>query len=195
MSENSMDITDADPFEITQRASDTNNEFIRFEATVHPDNSGDTASEELEHERFLLDNPDEHIHPHQKEVVEVISGEYTVGIAGTDHHLTGGDSITIPANTPHRHRNPSPHPIRVAHEHHPPRDSVAFGEAMYALAQAGKTNEKGMPNMLQFAVLTQAFPGIAYTTDAPIPVQKALTAVLAPVGRLIGYDAAPEQLG
>lgn len=193
MNEYTEDITDADPFEITHRARDTNNEYIRFEATIHPLNTTDTAQSDLAHERFLLDNPDEHLHPHQTEVIECIAGEYGVEISGTDHRLAPGDSVTVPKNTRHRHWNPTPHPIRVAHEHHPPRDSVPFGEVLYALAQAGKTDEKGIPNMVRFAVINDAYPGIVYTTDVPITVQKILTSILAPIGRLAGHDATPEQ--
>lgn len=193
MNEHTDDITAADPFEITHRANDINDEYIRFEATIHPQNTTDTAPSDLAHERFLLDNPDEHLHPHQTEVIEVIAGEYGVEIAGTDHRLTPGDSITVPKNTRHHHRNPNPHPIRVAHEHHPPRDSVPFGEAMYALAQAGKTDVKWIPNMVRIAVINDAYPGIAYATDVPITVQKILTSILAPIGRLAGYDTTPEQ--
>lgn len=189
MSGNSQDVADAEPFEITKRAVDTGGAYVRFEATVHPAIDAETPNVDLDHERFLLDNPDEHIHPHQEEVIEVLGGEYAVEFGGTEHRLDDGDEITVPQNTPHRHWNPSAQPVRVAHEHHPPRDSAALGEAMYALAQDGKTDEKGMPNLLQFAVLNRAYPGIAYTTDVPIPVQKAMTAVLGPLGRLAGYEA------
>lgn len=46
-----------------------------------------------------------------------------------------------------------------------------------------------MPNALQFAVVSTAYPGIAYTTAVPISAQKALFAVLAPLGRVAGYRA------
>lgn len=181
--------TESPAFEITHRAADTDGEYVRFEATIHPGLAETDGSADLAHERFLLDNPDEHLHPHQTEVIEVLSGEYAVEQDGAETRRQAGEDVTIPAETPHRHWNPTAEPIRVAHEHRPPRDSAPFGEAMFALAQAGETDEKGMPNLLQFAVLTSAYPGIAYTTDVPIPVQKAMTAVLAPVGRLAGYRA------
>ncbi|MEF8853528.1 MAG: cupin domain-containing protein [Haloarculaceae archaeon] len=179
-----------DPFEITKRPADTNGDFVRFEATVHPKLDAETSGVEPDHERFLLDNPDEHVHPYQREVIEVLAGEYAVEFEGTEHRLSEGEDITVPRNTPHRHWNPSAEPIRVAHEHHPARDSAAHAEAMWTLAQEGKTNEKGIPNPLQFAVVSRAYPGIAYTTAVPIPVQKAAFAVLGPVGRLAGYHAA-----
>lgn len=189
MSGDSESPVEAEPFEITKRPADTDGDYVRFEATVHPAPDADTSEDDLDHERFLLDNPDEHIHPHIKEVIEVLAGEYAVEIEGAVHRLSAGEEITVPLKTPHRHWNPSGQAVRVAHEHHPPLDSAAFGEAMWRLAQDGKTDEKGMPNLLQFAVLNRAYPGIAYTTDVPIAVQKVMTSILAPVGRLAGYEA------
>jgi len=179
MSTDSRDIANADPFEITKRGADTDGEFVRFEATIHPGLDAD-ADVELDHERFLLDNPDEHLHPHQEEIIEVLAGEYAVEREGTEHRLEEGEEITVPKNTAHRHWNPTAKPVRVAHEHHPARDSAAHAEAMWALAQDGETHEKGLPNMLQFAVISNAYPAIAYTTAVPVPVQKAMFAVLAP---------------
>lgn len=188
MSTDRREILNADPFEITKRPADTDGEFVRFEATVHPGLGAGDSDVELDHERFLLDNPDEHIHPHQEEIIEVLAGEYAVAIEDTEHRLSEGEEITVPQNTAHRHWNPSADPVRVAHEHHPARDSAAHAEMMWRLAQEGKTNEKGIPNLLQFAVINKAYPGIAYTTAAPIPVQKAMIAVLAPIGRMAGYE-------
>lgn len=182
-----QDITDLDPCQVTK--SDTAGEYVRFEVTVHPALDADAAEVDLEHERFLIDNPDEHVHPHQKEVIEVFTGEYAVELEGTEHRLTAGEEITVPTNTPHRHWNPTAEPTRVAHEHHPALNSAEHVETMYELAQAGETNEKGIPNPLRFAVVNKAYPGVVYTTAVPIPVQKALFTILAPFGRLAGYRA------
>lgn len=186
-------IAAAPPFEITHRPTDAD-DYVRFEATVHPALDAD-GSVDLDHERFLLDNPDEHFHPHQEEVVEVLDGEYAVEFEGAEHRLSAGEKITLPKGTAHRHWNPSTEPVRVAHEHHPAMDSATHAEAMWALAQDGKANEKGMPNPLQFAVISRAYPEIAYTTTVPVWVQKVAFAVLAPIGRLLGYRAAYEQEG
>ena len=209
----SSDVTDDEPFAIAERPPDTDGDYVRFEATVHPGLDAGTADDseatdgtappddteapedaeapalDLDHERFLLDNPDEHRHPHQEEVLEVLAGEYAVEYDGEEHRLSEGESITVPENTAHRHWNPTGQPVRVAQEHHPPRDSAAYAETMWALAQDGETDEKGMPNLLQFAVISAAYPGIVYTTAVPLPVQKVAIAVLAPLGRVAGYSA------
>jgi mannose-6-phosphate isomerase-like protein (cupin superfamily) len=191
MSDDTPDITNAEPLEVMKHSTDSNGEFVRFETTVHPSIDADGPEVELNHERYLIDNPDEHIHPHQEEFIEVLAGEYAVEIEGTEHQLSEGEEITVPKDTAHRHWNPSAEPTRVAHEHHPALDSAEHVEAMWALAQEGQTNEKGIPNPLQFAVVNQAYPGVAHTTAIPVPIQKAMFTALAPIGRLVGYRAEP----
>lgn len=189
MSIDSRDELDAEPFKVTTRTTKDGSEYVRFEATVHPGFEAEASEVELNHQRFLLDNPDEHLHPHQEEVIEVLMGDYAVEIEGTTHHLSEGDEINVSKHTPHRHWNPSAKPVRVAHEHHPALDSASHARVMWALAQDGRTNEKGVPNILQFAVINRAYPGIAYSTAVPIPIQKAMFAILAPIGRVAGYQA------
>lgn len=72
-----------------------------------------------------------------------------------------------------------------------PLESDQLIETLYRSAQAGHADEKGNPNPLQFAVLQDTYPDLAYLTNLPIPVQKALFTLLAPLGRLLGYEAAP----
>lgn len=63
------------------------------------------------------------------------------------------------------------------------------------LAQDGKTNARGMPNLLQAALFAQEFEDVMYFTRPPRPVQKLLFAVLAPVARALGYKGSyPEYL-
>lgn len=185
------DLTDAEPFEVLKGADETNGEFVRLVSTLHP--SPDAAEREaaLPHSRWAADNADEHIHPNQTERMKVRSGTYCVEIEGVEYTLTEGEEITLPANTPHRHWNPTDRPIRVVKEDRPARNSEAFFRALYALAQAGETGDDGLPGILQFAVIQDEFPGHAYMTDLPIGVQKTLFSVLAPVGRFLGYRATP----
>ncbi len=186
-------IANAEPFVIAKSGEDTDGEYVRFEAIVHPSLDADSSNVDLNHERYLIDNPDEHVHPDLKEVIEVITGEYAVEFEGTEHRLREGEEITIPQGVAHRHWNPTAKPARVAHEHHPAIGSDEHARTMYALAQDGKTNEKGVPNPLRFAVISKAYPGLAYTTGAPIWLQKLGFAVLAPVGRALGYEATYER--
>ena len=67
-------------------------------------------------------------------------------------------------------------------------NSEIFFETLYGLARDGKTDENGAPNLLQQAVTLNGInKGEIYLPWPPIPVQKALLATLAPLGKLLGY--------
>lgn len=189
MSEEPPKDAGGEPFRIVKGAEETNGEFVRFEGIAHPSLEVSVNPEDLSHHRYMIDNPDEHIHPHQEEYIKVLSGKYMVAFGGTEHELTDGDEITIPKNRAHRHWNPGNKSARVIHEHRPALQSEELFETFYVLAQAGNTDEKGIPNPLQFAVVNNEYPGHAYTTGLPISLQKALFTLLAPIGRLAGYKA------
>ena len=60
---------------------------------------------------------------------------------------------------------------------------------LFGLAQDGKTNARGLPNLLQLALLAREFSDvIRFTRPAPA-IQSLLFGVLAPVARLAGYRA------
>jgi hypothetical protein len=62
-------------------------------------------------------------------------------------------------------------------------------ETIWGLAKDGKTNEGGVPNLLQVAVIAREHADEYRLVRPPWPVQRALFAVLAPAGRLLGYMA------
>jgi hypothetical protein len=58
---------------------------------------------------------------------------------------------------------------------------------LYGLAQDGKTDAKGMPNLLQAALFAREFDDVLRFTKPPRSVQKILFAALAPIARFMGY--------
>ncbi len=58
---------------------------------------------------------------------------------------------------------------------------------LYGLAQDGKTNSKGMPNLLQGALFAREFSDVLYFTKPPLVVQRLLFGLLASIGRALGY--------
>ena len=66
---------------------------------------------------------------------------------------------------------------------------------MWGLANAGKTNAKGMPGPLQLALTAKEFDDVIRFTKPPRIVQRAIFGLLAPIGRGRGYRASyPEYL-
>src|SRR5215203_1694100 len=130
----------------------------------------------------------EHVHPLQESGAEVISGSLCFRVDGEERQLRVGESITIPANTPHFFWNDAQE--EEAHFigwFRPALEIDRFFESFFGLAQDGKLNEKGLPSMLQLAVMVPHFGDEIRLTSPPWFVQRATFGALAPLGRLLGY--------
>jgi hypothetical protein len=101
----------------------------------------------------------------------------------------------VPPGTAHDWWNAGDEEAHVVVEIRPGR---RFEEAIrntFGLAQDGKTNARGMPNLLQVALIAREFEDVLYFTKPPRAVQKVLFAVLAPIARALGYRGSyPEYL-
>lgn len=185
------DVTELDPHVVRDGREQTQGEYVRFESTMYPASTDDPFAAELSHEPWGLDNDFEHVHPEQAEWWKVLSGELTVAVEGETHRLTEDEEITLPTDVPHRHWNPADRPTRVLWERRPAFRTEEWAESVYALAQAGKTDEEGVPNVLQVAVWIDEYPReTAYPTVAPVALQRATSRILAPIGRALGMKAA-----
>lgn len=189
MTETSSTLTDVDPFEVVKGADETDGAFVRVEFTAHPTPDTPHAESALPHARWAADVRDEHVNPRIEEYFRVLTGELKVVTEGRERLLTEGDETTIRGDRPHRHWNPSDEPARVRYEARPAIHMEEALETAFVLAQAGKTDSQGFPNLLPLAVFQAAYPDHFYSTDLPIAVQKVLFKLLAPLGRLAGYDA------
>jgi hypothetical protein len=65
----------------------------------------------------------------------------------------------------------------------------------FGLAQDGKVNRRGMPNLLQLAAFAREFADVVQFTRPAQIVQKILFNLIAPIARLLGYRGSyPEYL-
>jgi hypothetical protein len=71
----------------------------------------------------------------------------------------------------------------------PSLEIAAFFETAFGLARAGATDRWEIPELLSLAVVLDEFRDQIYFDAVPTSVQRAATAVLAPVGRRAGYHA------
>jgi quercetin dioxygenase-like cupin family protein len=163
---------------------ETNGELLRYEWVLPP---GFTIPE--------------HFHPHQEERHEVLSGTLRGRVGGQERAYAEGERVVGPAGVPHAWRNPSSEEeLRFVSELRPPLVFETIMETSFGLARDGKTTKQGIPkNPLQLAVLVDETRGMFYFSRAPVAVQEAfltLFAVVASVGRLLGYKARyPEYSG
>jgi hypothetical protein len=129
----------------------------------------------------------EHVHPLQESGCRVITGVLRFQIAGEERIVAAGESITIPANTPHFFSNEGPGDAHATAWFRPALKTRAFFETLFALGQDGKLDEKGMPSLLQIAVMIPVFSDEIRPTSPPWAVQRAASVVLGPVARSLGY--------
>jgi quercetin dioxygenase-like cupin family protein len=168
-----------------ETTQETNGELLRFEDVLPPG--------------FFLP---EHFHPHQEERHEVLSGTLRGRVGGQERDYAEGEKVVGPAGVPHAWRNLSSEEeeLRIISEIRPPLAFETIFETTFGLARDGKTTKQGIPkNPLQLAVLVDEMRGMFYYSRVPVAVQEAflaLLAVVASVGRLLGYKARyPEYSG
>ena len=128
-----------------------------------------------------------HVHPRQESGGEVLSGSLVFEVAGDQRRVRAGESIHVPANTPHRFWNDGSEDARSMQYFRPALDIASFFETAFVLAQRGQLDAKGMPRPLQLAVMVPEFGEEIRPATPPWPVLRSLAAVLGPIARLRGY--------
>jgi quercetin dioxygenase-like cupin family protein len=152
---------------------ETNGEAVVIEAFVKP--TGFVAAA--------------HVHPHQDERFEVLRGTVGFRSGRQNIELGPGGRLTIPAGTPHAFWNAGDGEAHFVCEVRPALQFEQLLETMFALANDGKTNKKGLPNPLRLAVIAQAHFEDVRLPFPPVWMQRVGLAMGAPVGRLFGYGA------
>jgi quercetin dioxygenase-like cupin family protein len=136
----------------------------------------------LEHSK----EPAEHYHPYQEEFFKVLEGEVTVKIHGQLKKLFKGDTLHIPRNTVHAMWNGSDNKAVVNWQVRPALEMENLLETVAGLAAEGKTNENGMPNILQVALMANKYANVFRLSKPAYFVQKALFLMLTPLAWLAG---------
>ena len=154
-----------------QTSRETNGEAVVFETIVGP--NGFVAAA--------------HVHPMQEERFEIIAGTLGLRVGGEEIVASPGETLTIPAGTPHRFWNSGDEEVRFRCEVRPALQFEQLLETMFALAADGRTNKKGMPNPLRLAVIARAHFDVVRLPFPPAFVQRIGLALGAPLGRLFGY--------
>ena len=129
----------------------------------------------------------EHINPVIHESFTVVRGRVGFRLDGREAVAGPGKWLHVPPGMVHDWWNAGDEEAHVVVEIRP---GGRFEEAIrtsFGLAQDGKTNAKGMPNLLQAALFARAFEDVLYFTKPPRAVQKIFFAVLAPIARALGY--------
>jgi quercetin dioxygenase-like cupin family protein len=161
---------------------------INGQRAIFRDTAGDTGGALLRLDFFVAPGGflgSEHLHPKQEERIEVLSGTLRCRISGRERSVGMGEIIAIPQGTPHTLWNESQEEAHALVEYRP----ALRMETLFGLGRDGKTYEEGSLRLLQGAVMLEEYKDEYRLARPPLPVQKTLLAVLAPIGRLLGYRA------
>lgn len=131
-----------------------------------------------------------HVHPSQEERFTVRAGTIGMVVGGEERVATAGEQIVVAAGVAHDWWNAGAAEAQVLVEFRPALDTETFFETFFGLARDGKTNRRGMPNLLRMLVLVDELgPSCPVLPRLPIGLQYAFARLLAPIGRLVGYRA------
>lgn len=127
-----------------------------------------------------------HFHPRQEERFEVEAG--VMGYRSGDHRgeLRAGESATVPAGVVHDWWNAGDDDLWARVTVTPPGRFAAMIGAVWGLAVVGRTNRKGMPGLVDAALLAEAFGDEIVFERPPRAVQQALAVTVGPIARRRG---------
>ena len=128
-----------------------------------------------------------HVHPNQEERFRVLSGSIKLRVDGDETVLSAGQLSTVPAGRPHTWWNVGNEEAHLLVEVAPAMRTEMFFETFFGLAKDGKTNSKGLPNLLSMAVIMREYEDEMRLARPPFVVQWALFGSLAVLGPRLGY--------
>jgi quercetin dioxygenase-like cupin family protein len=129
----------------------------------------------------------EHMHPTIHESFEVLQGTLDYRLDGVEGTAGPGDRLEIPAGAWHDwwHSGEGETIVRV---------SVTPGDrfdglirTLWGLACDGRTNDKGMPGLLQLIATGDEFSDVIVFRRPPPAIQRLTAALLLPIARRRGY--------
>jgi quercetin dioxygenase-like cupin family protein len=151
----------------------------------------ESGGERFEVERFMPpDRPrqPDRLHPLQETVITVLRGVAGFKLRGRMRIALPGERLVAPPGAPHLLWNAGADTLHFRFEQQPALESTErLLLALCALAAAGQTDSRGMPSLLQRAVMIPAYADTLRLTSPPWPVQVALCRVLGPLARARGH--------
>jgi mannose-6-phosphate isomerase-like protein (cupin superfamily) len=132
----------------------------------------------------------EHVHPYIEERFEILSGTARFSMRGQQRDVGAGETVVVPAGTPHVWGNPHNDEVHLIIEFRPALRMEEWFETFFGLQKDGKVNpNSGLPNPLQWAIISREYEDELYLASPPLLVQRVRFGLLAQIGKLLGYKA------
>jgi mannose-6-phosphate isomerase-like protein (cupin superfamily) len=157
-------------FIITKSTADTAGEYVEIEGSM----------------RAHSDGPPVHIHPHQEETYQVVSGTADVFLNGRWHQVQAGESLTVPRGAPHTIKNGHDEDVRAMNWHRPAMRFEDFSRTFHRLATSGRIKSlppKDPSSLIYAAMLFTEYEDTQIVVKPPAFILR----LLAFVGRRLGY--------
>jgi glyoxylate utilization-related uncharacterized protein len=119
--------------------------------------------------------PPPHLHPSQEERFEVLEGEINVLLDGERRTLQKGDTLLVPAGTPHQMWAEAP--ARQRWETRPALKTERFFKTLWGMQQDGVLEGDPRKAKLQMALTMRHFRDVIRLTSPPAPAIAALSVV------------------
>ena len=156
-----------------QTAKDTNGKLLEMEASWRP---GSVP-------------PPMHYHPYQLEEFMVLEGELSVKMDGKVKVYFPGDIFSIPPCKAHSIWNNSHQKTVINWKVKPAMTTEYFLETGIGLANDGKVDGNGMPNLLQVALLANRYSNVFRMSSPPYFIQRIVFYILSPFAWMKGYKS------
>lgn len=153
---------------------------------------GDTNGHLLEMEvvyRSGATEPAPHFHPLQTEYFTVISGALTVRIDGAVRVLHSGQLLKIHRDQVHAMWNAGTENTVVNWKVQPALDTEEMLRTFTGLANLGRTNDRGIPDIFQLALTIPRFKHIVRLASPPYGLLRLIFFFIKPIALLAGYKA------
>jgi quercetin dioxygenase-like cupin family protein len=127
-----------------------------------------------------------HLHVHQDESYEVLSGRLAYTLAGQPHVADAGTTVTLPRGIAHQHYSAGPEDTVVIQTMRPALDFDYLIENIFGLGAEGR-GAAGLDNTVQGLVWIRHMRSTLLVERVPRWLQYGLAWIVAPPARLFGY--------
>lgn len=128
-----------------------------------------------------------HYHPYQENRFTLNQGQLLFTVDGKEILAKAGDTISIPKNVPHSFHNSGPIEAHYIQEFFPALKIDSLFESFFFLAQEGKLNKKGMPNLFRTALLLLHFENEIRPAGINWKILRLFFTLIAPISKLLNY--------
>jgi len=128
-----------------------------------------------------------HVHLHQDETYEVLSGTLTYFLDGKKHLAPPGSTVQLPRGVPHQHFSGRPEDAVTIQTMRPGLDFDYVLETLFGLGSENRL--RGLDYLVQGMVMLRRMKGPLVVTAAPKWLQFGLARIFTPLAELFGYRA------